>query len=317
MQRGCIFFAIAASLIVLAGCGGHARASSAPAATGCGTGGSGTSTLQLEVAGQRRVVVVHTPANPKAQPRPLVVDLHGSGSTAAGQETFSGMDPVADRDGFVVAYPQGLIRSGTGFDWNVPGVPLFGGGSPPPGAADDLAFLTKLPSMLQRPYCIDPHRVYATGMSGGGRMASQLGCDATDVYAAVAPVAGLRLPGPCPGHAEPVIAFHGTADPIDPYGGHGQAYWTYSVPQAAQRWAAHDACQGRGQVVAHSGYSLTSFGGCAEHSAVELYAVNGEGHEWPGGPRMPASLTGVLGPQSNAINADTAMWQFFDGYRSS
>jgi polyhydroxybutyrate depolymerase len=278
-------------------------------------GPSGTSTLQLTVGGRRRVVVLHAPANPKAQPRPLVVDLHGSGSTAVGQEAFSGMDAIADQAGFVVAYPQGAITSGTGFDWNIPGVPLFGGGSPAPGSADDLAFLTKLPAMLQRSYCIDPRRVYATGMSGGGRMASQLGCDAPGVYAAVAPVAGLRLPTPCPGHAEPVIAFHGTADPIDPYAGRGQAYWTYSVPQAAQRWAAHDRCEARAQISEHAGYSLTTYADCADHSGVELYAVAGEGHEWPGGPRMPARLTAVLGPQSNAIDADTTMWQFFASHR--
>ncbi|HEX3823307.1 MAG TPA: PHB depolymerase family esterase [Mycobacteriales bacterium] len=306
-----------ASLLALSGCGGHAVASATPATTGCRSCPAGTSTVQLTVDGQRRVVVVHTPANPKTAPRPLVVDLHGSGSTAAGQEAFSGMDPVADRSGLVVAYPQGLIRSGTGFDWNIPGVPLFGGGSPPPGAASDLAFLTRLPAALQRSYCIDLHRVYATGMSGGGRMASQLGCDATGVYAAVAPVAGLRLPTPCPGHAEPVIAFHGTSDQIDPYAGNGQAYWTYSVPRAAQRWAAHDSCRGKSRAVAHSGYTVTGYEGCADHVAVELYAVSGEGHEWPGGPQLPPRLSGVLGPRSGAINADTTMWQFFTSYRSS
>ena len=39
-----------------------------------------------------------------------------------------------------------------------------------------------------------------------------------------------------------MISFHGTADPVDPYNGNGQAYWTYSVPVAAQRWAAHNRC---------------------------------------------------------------------------
>jgi polyhydroxybutyrate depolymerase len=315
MQRGCILIIAATLLLATAGCSGHNHGAPAPAAVGCDTGSTATSTVQLTVDGHRRLVVVHAPRNPTARPRPLIVDLHGSGSTAGGQEVFSGMDVVADQAGFVVAYPQGLIPSGTGFDWNIPGVPLFGGASPPSGAANDVSFLTKLPAMLQHRYCIDLHHVYVTGMSGGGRMASQLGCDATAVFAAVAPVAGLRLPNPCPGRAEPVLAFHGTADPIDPYGGRGQAYWTYSVPQAASRWARHDRCRTKGRVTAHSGYSVTEYADCADHSTVELYTVSAGGHEWPGGPRMPRALTTVLGPQSNAVNADRVMWQFFAAHR--
>ena len=103
-------------------------------------------------------------------------------------------------------------------------------------APDDVTFLTDLVGVLEHRYCIDSTQVYATGFSGGARMASQLACDASNVFAAVAPVSGLRRPTPCPASRPvPVIAFHGTADPVDPYNGNGQAYWTYSVPQAARR----------------------------------------------------------------------------------
>jgi polyhydroxybutyrate depolymerase len=74
----------------------------------------------------------------------LVLNMHGSGSTALEQEGFSGMNSTADTDGFIVAYPQGLIPDGTGFDWNVPGEPLIGGAAVPPHAANDVTFLTKL-----------------------------------------------------------------------------------------------------------------------------------------------------------------------------
>lgn len=82
-----------------------------------------------------------------------------------------------------------------------------------------------------------------------------------------------------------MIAFHGTADAVDPFEGNGQAYWTYSVPQAAQRWAAKDACQAASPRAVHGNdYLLTEYDGCAANTAVELYAVGDEGHEWPGGP---------------------------------
>lgn len=323
---------------LLAGCGGSGNASgsgststpapsppasspttssAAPApASGCSTSAKpGSVTLDLPSGGRSRVVVVHVPSGyTGTTPMALVLNLHGSGGTATQQELLSGMDATSDADGFLVAYPQALIKAGAGFDWNVPGVPLFGGAPPPAGSADDVAFLAGLPAQLASKYCIDLHRVYATGLSGGGRMASQLACDSATTFAAVAPVAGLRFPTPCPGgRAVPVVAFHGTADPIDPYGGHGQAYWTYSVPVAAGRWGAHDHCTAQ-QTVRASGYTLTTYSSCAGGAVVELYTVEGEGHEWPGGPHLPAKVTALLGPQRMAVSANSTMWAFFSAH---
>lgn len=317
-------------LTLLAGCGSPARSAGISAArrpsgttsrrAGCGQPVvPGSSTLHLTVAGHQRIVVVHVPSSYRGStPVALVLNLHGSGSTARAQEAFSGMDAAADQDGFIVAYPQGLLGASSGFDWNVPGVPLVGGALPPRGAADDVAFLTDLVPALSTQYCIDPARVYATGMSGGGRMASQLACDAPATFAAVAPVAGLRFPAPCPS-SQPVavIAFHGTADPVDPYDGRGEAYWTYSVATAAQRWGAHDGCRPGAQTSSATGYTLTSYAGCADGSSVELYAMTGEGHQWPGGPPVSAAIRRRLGPQTDAVDADALMWAFFAAHPRS
>ncbi len=243
----------------------------------------------------------------------LVLNLHGSGSSAAGQEAFTGMDATADRDGFIVVYPQGAIRTSTGYDWNVPGVPLLGGKAVPKGAADDVAFLSRLITVLEQHYCINPHDVDATGFSGGARMTSQLGCDLADRVAAIAPVSGLRFPSPCPGQrAVPVVAFHGTADPVDPYGGDGQAYWTYSVSEAAHRWAQHDGCLTPPATTTPAPtVQLTTYTPCSTTGVVELYTLQGAGHTWPGGPPVSKQLRRLLGPASNAIDANTTMWTFF------
>jgi polyhydroxybutyrate depolymerase len=284
------------------------------ASPGCGAPvRTGSTALSVESGGHQRTVIVHIPPSyNSSRAVALVLNLHGTGSTAAAQEVFSGMDATSDKSSFVVAYPQGLIPSGTGFDWDIPGVPLFGGGYAPRGSANDEAFLTELVTVLESKYCINPREVFATGMSGGGRMASQLACEASSTFAAVAPVAGLRLPSPCPTtRPVPIVAFHGTADPVDPYNGNGQAYWTYSVPTAAARWAAQDKCSSAVKAAHRSGFTLTSYQGCAGDAVVELYSVTGEGHEWPGGPRMPPAITGLLGAQSNAVDANTVMWAFF------
>jgi polyhydroxybutyrate depolymerase len=270
--------------------------------------------LTMVVGARTRVLIVHVPTMlAPDDERPLVVDMHGSGSTAAQQEVVSGMNTAADADGFVVVYPQAIIRSGSGFLWNIPGVPLIGDRATPAHAADDIAFIEAMVAKLHTLACIDLSRVYATGLSGGARMSSQLACDASTTFAAIAPVSGLRLPAPCPAtRAVPVIAFHGTADPVDPYEGNGQAYWTYSVPVAAQRWSAHDGCAATPKTAQPvAGVTLTDYTGCRDGATVELYTLEGEGHEWPGGPTLPTSVTRLLGPQSNAVNADNLMWAFF------
>jgi polyhydroxybutyrate depolymerase len=294
-----------------------ARATTLPAAACNGKASPGNFTVQITSAGVRRTVLLHVPSGyTDTKPAALVLNLHGSGSTAGAQAGFSGMDAVSDADGFIVAYPQGAITSGTGYDWNVPGQPLFGGAAAPAGAANDVTFLSTAITTLEADLCIDSKRVYATGFSGGSRMTSQLACDLSGVIAAIAPVSGLRLPEPCPAtRPVPVITFHGTADPVDPYNGNGQVYWTYSVPVAAQRWAAHDGCDATPlDTEPATGVELTAYGGCEDGAVVDLYTIVGEGHEWPGGPTLPARDTGVLGAQSNAINADATMWAFFDAH---
>jgi len=314
-----------AAAVLLGVCGGNAGAAASsaahlvamttggsPNATGCGTPRP-SGTLTPTVAGHPRVVLVHVPNGYSGAAKvPLVLNMHGSGSTAAEQEAFTGMDATADAEGFIVAYPQALLPDRSGFDWNVPGVARIGDKPVPKDAANDVEFLTRLVGALEQRYCIDPSRVYATGFSGGARISSQLACDASNTFAAVAPVSGLRHPTPCPAtRPVPIIALHGTADPVDPYGGHGQAYWTYSVPQAAADWARQDRCSPSGTSHVGAGFTLVVYDGCGDGSAVELYSITGEGHEWPGGPPLRRKLTRVLGPQSSAVDADTTMWMFF------
>ena len=208
-----------------------------------GTSAPRNESVTLVAGGIPRHLIVHLPGGSATTPRPLVLNLHGSGGNGAQQQAAIGMDPIAEANQFIVAYPDGAIALGGGFAWNVPGQPLLGGGAVPDGAADDVAFFAQAIAFLEQRYAIDAHRIFVTGMSGGARMTSQLGCDLAGTVAAIAPVAGLRFPSPCAGtRAVPVVAFHGTADTVNPYDGGGQPYWTYSVPSAAAQWGAHDGC---------------------------------------------------------------------------
>jgi polyhydroxybutyrate depolymerase len=287
----------------------YARTSS----SGCGSTSPGTAILSLKVNGLARTVIVHVPTGyTNTTKTPLVLNLHGSGSTAAKQDIFSGLDATANADDFIVVYPQGLIPDGTGFDWNVPGVLLTGGRAVPAGAPNDIKFLTSLVGVLEGKYCVNPEAVYVSGFSGGAREASQLACDDSKIFAAVAAVSGLRHPKPCPtSRPVPIIAFHGSADPVDPFGGHGESYWTYSVATAAKDWAAQDGCSKSPKVTKSASVVFSSYAKCKKGAQVELYEIIGEGHEWPGGPTMPGSITSLLGPQSNAVVANSLIWSFF------
>jgi polyhydroxybutyrate depolymerase len=285
--------------------------------SGCTTTSPGSSTLSLKVNGFTRTVIVHVPkVSTGATPLALVLNLHGSGSTAAGEMIFTKMNVAANQDDFIVAYPQALIPDGAGFDWNVPGVPLIGGRSVPPKSANDLKFLSSLVGIMESEYCINPKEVYATGFSGGARMTSQLACDDSGLFAAVAPVSGLRRPKPCPTtRGVPVISFHGSADPVDPFDGNGQKYWTYSVNAAAKYWSTQDHCTSVTHEAPVIGVKLTTYATCTNAAQVELYEITGEGHEWPGGPALPSTLTSLLGPQSSLVNANALMWAFFRSHR--
>ena len=87
-------------------------------------------------------------------------------------------------------------------------------------ANPDLAYVSALIDQVESTQCIDTSRVYAGGFSDGAVMASLLACTMSDRFAAIGAVSGLELPAPCaPARPVPVIAFHGTADPILYFGG--------------------------------------------------------------------------------------------------
>jgi polyhydroxybutyrate depolymerase len=221
----------------------------------CTLGEAGT-TRAVRMGPTQRTVQIHVPRGfDPARPAPLVFLLHGSGGTGAAMLASSKLAEAADRHGFIVAAPDAGIPVEWGFVWNVPGVPTITGAIPGPDDADDVAFLLAVADDLAAQGCADPARLYATGLSGGGRMTSWLGCVAADRFAAIAPVVGLRAgnprktdparpdPATCrPSRPMPVIAFAGDADQTNPIQGGGAPYWSYTMHAAEQRWAQLNGC---------------------------------------------------------------------------
>ncbi|WP_082474791.1 alpha/beta hydrolase family esterase [Sphingomonas sp. Leaf343] len=240
-------------------------------------------------------VGVHVPAGwTGAQAAPLVILLHGSTGTGAQMLASSGLAATADLHGFLLAYPDGGIRAKTGFVWNIPGVPTVEGRLPGPGDRDDVAYIGGLIDGMVAAGCVDRARVYVTGLSGGGRMVSWLGCVAPERFAAIAPVVGLRAGHPLasdPARPDPatcrpatpvsVIAFAGDRDQTNPIGGGGAGYWRYTMHAAEQRWAQLNGCPVPPMTrwVAAAVYE-ERYAGCSDGTEVVAWISVGRGHEW-------------------------------------
>jgi len=291
----------------------------------------GTSIFDVAFEGETYAVRVHVPEVPVRRSLPLLLDLHGSNNNATTQADISDLESLADAEGFIVATPTGDIAfpqtlPDGNWAWNVPGVPLTSGTNPPADSRDDVAFLTAVVDQLDTAGCIDDGRVYATGFSGGGRMASALACDASGVFAAIAPVAGLRsgapdvadLTVPETGTSDPdqpvaVVTFHGTDDFVNPYQGNADPRWGYTVHTAASTWASLNECRVGPTTTSVSesvvAYSWTK---CVGHADVVLYEVAGGGHTWPD-TDVPLDAFG-LGAVTHEINASSLMWDFFEAH---
>jgi polyhydroxybutyrate depolymerase len=132
--------------------------------------------------------------------------------TGSGQKGISGYQAIADQEGFIIAWPNGIDQA-----WNI------GPCCTRSRTVDDLGFAKAIVEDVKARACIDPKRVYADGYSMGGGMSHYLACNAADVFAAVAPSAFDLLAAdemPCsPARPITVISFRGTADPIVPYEG--------------------------------------------------------------------------------------------------
>jgi polyhydroxybutyrate depolymerase len=324
-----------AGLVLFAGCAADQATSTsatAPPPTGSTTAAAGGTTTtesvpaagdyaqKLESGGLTRTFLVHIPSSyDGSADAPLVIALHGHGGTGAGQARLTHMSDVADANGFIVVYPDGVNHA-----WNDGRSGINGADE----GIDDTGFIRDLIKRAEAEYKIDPSRVYATGFSNGGFMCYRLARDLPDLIAAVAPVSGLlseELEAKYTS-ATPisVLIIAGTADPLIPFEG-GEAAagvmagrgMVFSAAETASFFVKLDGCSTAGETVpipnavlqdgAKAG--LTTYSGGHQDTEVELYTVFGGGHTWPGG--LQYSPVRVAGPTCRDFDASQLIWQFF------
>lgn len=279
--------------------------------TGCGVAWDGGDwDIQMSFQGVSRALKVHLPLGyDPAQKTPLVFNFHGLGSNSLEEMYVSVMNPVADEKGFVAVYPDGvhaidlavLYPSATQRSWNAGGCC----GVAQQENVDDVGFVRAALAVLEETYCVDPKRVFATGLSNGGLLSYRLGCELSDRIAAISPVAGINAMAVCqPGRPVPLLHFHGTADALVAYAGGSLGP---SVPANVAGWAQKNGCAGPTAVTYLQGaVECRTHTGCPDAGTATLCTVDGGGHTWPDGLVPP-----MFGTTTHDINATRAMWDFF------
>lgn len=280
----------------------------ATAVAGC------TDYLTIEVDGRTREYLVHAPGGSAPRDgRPVVFVYHGAFTTAADMEDYAQLDPVADDEGFIAVYPNGVNR--LWYDGRIP------------DEVDDVAFTDALLDRIIEDYEVDETRVYATGISNGGFMTHRVACDLSERFVAIAPVAGTlsqELRDECePTRPVPVMMVMGTKDNLVPYDGGklggrfaGDFGTMLSAVDSIEWWAAQADCELEpavekfDEVDDGTKIKTRTYGDCAEDAEMMLYTVEDGGHTWPG-----ASKHLLLGKTSREIDASETMWTFFDRFR--
>jgi polyhydroxybutyrate depolymerase len=141
-------------------------------------------------------------------------------------------------------------------------------------------------------------------------MSSLLASVHPELVQGVGAVAGLRSPLVPLHRPIPILAFHGTKDRINPYGGSGTQRWNESVPDAAHSWAlANGITTPPSEVAVSRTLTRTTYGAEGQPGEVTLWTSTGAGHTWPGG-HIGLLLRLFLGRTSREIDASQAIWEF-------
>ena len=273
--------------------------------------------MHVRWGGTQRTYLLHRPAHLPAGGSPaVVVVLHGASLTAEQTERYYHWDDLADSEGFVVAYPQGLDKA-----WNAGSCC----GLAPGSRTDDVGFVGSVLDDVSRAGRGDVHRLYLTGVSNGAMLALRFACQRPGTLAAVGSVAG-TFTAPCDHPpAVSLIEIHGLDDRAVPYlPGPGTAETGAAMRLPARetidRWRTANGCGT--PAVTSTGPVHVEIAACRPPEGptgvdVNVITVDGAGHQWPGAT-LDAARAAFDGPHDQPdthVDATRELWRFFSAHR--
>lgn len=289
---------------------------------------TGTHKIELDIRlmGVNRDYLLHIPEDYRQGDRlPLVIALHGAFSNARAFERQTGFSLLADREGFIVAYPSGGFGL-FGFlkHWNAGHCC----GKAAADNVDDVGFLLAVIDDIKDRLPIDTTRIYMTGFSNGGALTYRFAAEKTDILAAAAPMAasaggraGKDDPFwviPQPADKLPMMVFHATDDPNVPFKGgispkKGGEREYLSVEESLDIWIRANNCNPEAKAeMLYGGNVHKSTWDENQPYEISLYAIDCWGHKWPG--RFFTDRLNTDNPLKG-FDAAEIIWEFFKRHR--
>ena len=276
--------------------------------------------------GINRTYWIHIPQNLDTTNRvPLLIALHGGRGTGKKMVdlTCGGFDTLANREHFIVVYPDGI-----GKNWNDGRLNLPSSYKAQNLNIDDVGFISSLIDEIIKTYNADPKRVYVTGMSNGALMTHRLAIELSEKIAAAAPVCG-NIPADLkslPKHAVALMIINGTNDPLVPFEG-GNVHFgkrkfgkVLSTNESVSFWVKHNNINDVPKTILLSDNNIpdgfqvymTTFGDSLNIGEVCLITINGGGHTWPGGWQYLSEKW--IGKTCRSIDGCQCIWNFFKSH---
>lgn len=308
---------------------------------------SGEYDFAVKHDGLERKYLVHIPVKYSNNTKtPLVIALHGGAGNAEDSPAFFHLNPKADQEGFILAYPEGTGKdlAGKHFgSWNAGRCCS----SAKDENIDDVGFIREMIAKLKTDFNIDEKRIYATGFSNGAQMAFRLACEMSEEIAAVASGGSVGSYDACnPKRPVPIFFFHGIADTVSPYEGGSEcgvaiADFLISMGLPAERnpfvcegneayiakWRKFNGCSDVSKLTFNNGNATCdTYDQCNDKAEITFCKVEGMGHIWPGPNAdygnvevcndrpngvMCKGWKKTMGPLSGDLDANKMIWDFF------
>lgn len=241
-----------------------------------------------DLVSKRPYRLVEPDAAPDAGALPLVVLLHGYGSSGSNHDTYFGVSALTKKRGVLLAIPDGTRDHKGLLFWNATEACCDFDGLP----IDDVAYLDAVVTDVERRAHVDPAKIYVIGHSNGAFMAHAWACEPGSRVAAIVALAGVPWSdaNKCQNRDVSVVQVHGDADRVIAFDGglsfgNGKPY--PSAETAVAAWASRDGCSGPlraigapidfdravpGAETSESKYE------CPAGLDVELWRMHGSGH---------------------------------------
>jgi polyhydroxybutyrate depolymerase len=236
-------------------------------------------------AGVRDPLVVVAPKKlPKSVP--LIVLIHGLGSSSAIIDSYFKLSSLVEERGFILAIPNGTMGP-KGLAWNGTDVCCSFGQE-----WDDVGYLVAVIRDLQARYPIDAKRIFLVGHSNGGFMSHRMACEHPELIAGFVSLAGSNWSDPAkctPKEPVNVLQVHGTKDPLIKYeGGPRRGFVHPGAEGSLAIWAMRNGCKGAlvpkkkeldlESEIKGPETEVLAYEGCSASGATELWRMREGGH---------------------------------------